>query len=93
MEQLVNRLVVGYIIFMSILGFLLMGIDKRRAVKKAWRIPEKTLLAEAFLGGGIGSFLGMYFFRHKNRHLTFVILLPLTAAIDLIIIFKLFRLL
>lgn len=93
MDKLVIGLVTGYIIFMSILGLLLMGIDKRRAIKRAWRISEKTLLMTAFLGGGIGSCLGMYVFRHKNRHLTFMILLPLAAVMDLAIILKLYKLL
>lgn len=88
MEQLIYIIAAGYIIFMSLLGFLLMGIDKRRACKNAWRISEKTLLLTAILGGGIGSFLGMYFFRHKTRHLAFVLLLPLAAVADLVILIK-----
>jgi uncharacterized membrane protein YsdA (DUF1294 family) len=70
-----------------------MGIDKRRAIKRAWRIPEKTLFITAFIGGGIGSCLGMYLFRHKIRQLRFIILLPLAAILDLLIIFKLYKLL
>lgn len=45
-----------------------MGIDKRRAVKHAWRIPEKTLFLTAILGGSAGSIIGMQFFRHKTKH-------------------------
>jgi uncharacterized membrane protein YsdA (DUF1294 family) len=93
MEQLAYRLITGYIIFMSILGFILMGIDKRRAINKAWRISEKTLLMIAFLGGGIGSFLGMYAFRHKTRHRAFIILLPLTAVLDITIMLKIYKIL
>lgn len=78
---------------MSMLGFLLMGIDKRRAGRKAWRISEKTLLLTAILGGGIGSFIGMYFFRHKTRHLAFVLMLPLAAVADLVILIKILSLL
>lgn len=93
MEQLACELITAYIIFMSILGFILMGIDKRRAMNKAWRISEKTLLMIAFLGGGIGSFLGMYAFRHKTRHRAFVVMLPVTAMFYFIIILKVYRLL
>lgn len=91
MEQLIGILAAVYIIFMSFLGFLLMGIDKRRACKNAWRISEKALLLTAILGGGIGSFFGMYFFRHKTRHLAFVLLLPLAAVADAIILIKILR--
>jgi len=80
MEQLACNLAIAYIVVMGMLGFILMGIDKRRAIKKKWRVPEKTLLMVAVLGGGIGSFLGMILFRHKIRHLAFMILLPLAAA-------------
>ena len=80
MEQIEANFVLGYIAVMSVLGFVMMGIDKRKAVKRAWRIPERTLIILAFLGGGIGSLLGMYFFRHKTKHMKFVILLP-TAAV------------
>lgn len=80
MEQLACNLAIAYIVVMGMLGFILMGIDKRRAIKKKWRVQEKTLLMVAVLGGGIGSFLGMILFRHKIRHLAFMILLPLAAA-------------
>lgn len=89
MEQIINNLITGYIALMSIVGFAQMGIDKQRAVKKAWRIPERTLFLAALLGGSIGSFLGMYAFRHKTKHIKFVTILPLTACIDLFCILKL----
>jgi Predicted membrane protein len=82
-------LISGYLLLMNLIGFVLMGIDKKKAVRKAWRIPEKTLLLAAFLGGGIGSFLGMYLFRHKTKHLKFVLLLPVSAVIYGIILYKL----
>lgn len=93
MDKTVIRLVTGYFIVMSIIAFSLMGTDKRRAIKRAWRIPEKTLFIITFIGGGIGSCLGMYVFRHKSRHLKFMILLPLAAIIDLLIIFRLYEML
>ena len=73
-------LIVGYLLIMSVIGFVTMGIDKRRAIRKGWRISERTLLLFALLGGGIGSFLGMRAFRHKTKHLKFTILLPLLAV-------------
>jgi uncharacterized membrane protein YsdA (DUF1294 family) len=78
--------VTGYLIVMNILGFAMMGIDKRRAVKKAWRIQERTLLFIACIGGGIGAFLGMYLFRHKTKKVKFIVSLPLAAAVYFVII-------
>ena len=68
-----------------------MGIDKRRAIKKNWRIPEKTLISLALLGGGIGAFLGMLLFHHKTKHLKFILLVPITAILYVIIIFRLYH--
>lgn len=60
---------VWYILLgINILAFSLMGIDKRRARRHLWRIPEKTLFLVVLLGGGIGGTLGMFFFRHKTKH-------------------------
>lgn len=74
-----NNLIAVYLIIMNVIGFIIMGIDKRRAIKKGWRISERTLLLIAFIGGGIGSLVGMRSFRHKTKHLKFKILLPLSA--------------
>lgn len=64
---------------MSVIGFALMGADKRRAEKGAWRIPEKVLFGVSFLLGGVGSLVGMFVFHHKTKHASFRILLPLSA--------------
>ena len=64
---------------MSVIGFALMGADKRRAEKGAWRIPEKVLFGVSFLLGGVGSLVGMFVFRHKTKHASFRILLPFSA--------------
>lgn len=65
-----------YIIIINITGFFLMFADKRKAIKGRWRIPEKTLFLTAILGGSVGSILGMYTFRHKTKHLSFVLGMP-----------------
>jgi uncharacterized membrane protein YsdA (DUF1294 family) len=90
MEQIAVTLAAVYLLLMNLAGFLLMGADKRRAVKKAWRIPERTLLLTAFLGGGIGSMLGMYAFRHKTKRRKFALLLPVMALLDILLILKLY---
>lgn len=69
-----------YLIFANILGFILFGLDKRRAIQNRWRIRESSLLAAAALGGSAGCLAGMFFFHHKTRHLKFRLELPLILA-------------
>lgn len=61
-----------------------MGIDKRKAEKGAWRIPEKTLFLLTILGGGIGTIAGMYIFRHKTKKLEFTIGMPAILILEII---------
>lgn len=63
-----------------------MLVDKRKAQKKLWRIPESTLLLTAAIGGSIGSLAGMYTFRHKTRHLKFTLGVPAILILQLIAI-------
>ncbi len=60
-----------------------MGIDKRKAKKGSFRIPEATLFSIAIIGGSIGSILGMFLFRHKTKHWYFVIGLPVIFVLQL----------
>ena len=76
----------GYVLIMSIIGFLSMYIDKRKAIKHQWRIPEKTLFIIALLGGSIGSNLGMTICRHKTKHWYFVIGMPVILILQIIIV-------
>ncbi len=62
------KLFLLYLLITNLLGFALMGIDKRRAVRHAWRISEATLFAAAIMGGSLGATLGMHLFHHKTRH-------------------------
>jgi len=75
-----------YIAIMNLIGFLVMGIDKRRAKKRAFRVPEATLFLIAILGGSIGSIAGMYTFRHKTRHWYFVWGMPAILFLQIAII-------
>lgn len=79
-----------YIILINLAAFALMGIDKRRAVRHAWRISEKTLFLSAFLGGSLGALLGMRTFRHKTRHWYFVYGIPAILILQLGLAFYLF---
>ena len=65
-----------YIVIVNIAGFALMGIDKSRAKRQAWRIPEKTLFLCALCGGSLGTIIGMNQFRHKTKHWYFKYGLP-----------------
>jgi uncharacterized membrane protein YsdA (DUF1294 family) len=69
-----------------LLGFTSMGVDKYKARKHLWRIPEKVLFTIAILGGSMGSSLGMYTFRHKTKHKSFVIGIPTIIVIQFILI-------
>lgn len=82
----VTLLLVGYVIIMNLIGFFLMGIDKRKAIKRAFRIPESTLFIVALIGGSLGSLLGMYVFRHKTRHWYFVYGMPAILILHIIAI-------
>ena len=77
-----------YIIIMNVVGFFIMGIDKRKAEKHAWRISEKTLFLVSLIGGSIGTLLGMYVFRHKTKHWYFVIGMPLILIVHIILAVK-----
>ena len=61
-----------------------MLVDKQKAKRSAWRIPEATLMAVAVAGGSIGSLIGMQVFRHKTRHIKFAFGIPLILAIQII---------
>ena len=65
-----------YLLLINAAAFLLMLADKVKARKNRWRIPERTLIGSAVLGGSIGALLGMYAFRHKTRHLKFTLGIP-----------------
>lgn len=73
---------IGYFVLINLAGLMLMGIDKRKAQKGKWRIPEGTLFLIAILGGSIGCILGMYLFRHKTKHKKFVIGMPLILILE-----------
>lgn len=77
-------LIIVYLLALNLAGLLSMGIDKQKARKHRWRIPEKTLFLIAALGGSAGSILGMLLFRHKTRHLSFCLGMPGILALQII---------
>ena len=78
-------MVVWYLIGINVLTFLLYGIDKWRAQRDRWRIPEDTLIWLAIVGGSIGALLGIYLFRHKTKHRKFTIGIPVILAVQLVL--------
>ncbi len=73
-----------YLLIINALGFVLMLVDKYKAKKNLWRIPETTLLAIAVLGGSLGCLGGMYAVRHKTLHLKFTLGIPVILAIQIV---------
>jgi len=75
-----------YILSINLIGILIMLIDKKKAIKGSWRIPEKSLLIVALLGGSIGTMIGMYWFRHKTKKLRFIIGFPVILITEIVLI-------
>ena len=76
-----------YLLIINAAAFVIMCLDKQLAKHHQWRIPEATLLGAAFLGGSLGSLLGMLIFRHKTRKPKFYITVPLLLAVHLYVFF------
>ena len=80
------RIFLVFYVIMTVVTFVLYGVDKAKAKKGKWRIPEKTLLLFAACFGGLGAFLGMKIFRHKTKHTSFKVLVPVFMIIQFILI-------
>lgn len=76
--------IIIYFIIINLFGFFIMWLDKQKAKKGSWRIPEKTLFIITAIGGGIGTTAGMYAFRHKTQKLGFVIGFPFITILEII---------
>lgn len=72
-----NQIILCYLLGINVLTLILFGVDKLKAKKHWWRIPESTLLILAVMGGSIGAVTGMYLFHHKTMHKKFYISVPL----------------
>ena len=85
LTDILMKMLYIYLIVINVAAFLLMLIDKVKAKKNLWRIPEATLFLVAAIGGSIGSLLGMYTFRHKTKHIKFIVGMPLILAAHIVI--------
>lgn len=80
-----------YLLIINAVGFLLMLVDKFKARRGLWRIPEATLMGVAALGGSVGSLIGMYLVRHKTQHPKFTVGIPVILVIQIILAFWLMK--
>ena len=80
------KVILIYLCAINLAAFFAMGLDKWKAKKNAWRIPEKTLFMLVILGGSVGGILGMYLFRHKTRHWYFKWGFPAILVVQLLLV-------
>ena len=79
------KLLLVYLLIINAAAFALMLVDKWKAKKNRWRIPEATLMGAAALGGSIGALAGMYLVRHKTQHLKFTLGIPVILAVQIVL--------
>lgn len=79
-----DKITLIYLIIINFIGFLIMFIDKNRAIHHEWRISEKNLLLVSLIGGSVGMFTGMHVFKHKTKHLKFTLGVPLIFILQII---------
>ena len=84
-------IVSAYLAGINLFGFAMMGYDKWKATKHAWRVPEATLFVIALAGGSIGCILGMHLFRHKTRHWYFLFGLPAILLLQIALVVLLYQ--
>ena len=84
------KFLIPYLILVNAVAFVLMLIDKIKAKKKMWRIPERVLLGVSAIGGSLGGLLGMKVFRHKTLHPQFAIGIPVMLAVHVVLLVLLY---
>lgn len=75
-----------YLLIINAAAFLLMLIDKQKAKKRKWRIPEALLIGSAIIGGSLGAWCAMQLFRHKTRHKKFILGIPFILGIQVLLV-------
>ena len=78
-------LVVAYLLFINIKAYVLFAVDKKNAIKKKERIPERTLFNHMWMGGAVGSALAMFLLRHKTQHRNFTVTVMILLFVQLLI--------
>lgn len=87
MTEAVQTVLWGYLVLINLVTFAFYGMDKHKAKKGKWRIPEKTLLGLAAVGGSIGALGGMNYFHHKTKKMKFSVGVPVILAVQLAVFF------
>lgn len=90
MTRIITLAVLAYLAVMTIVGLIIMKADKTKAEKNKWRIKEATLFLISAIGGSLGTWAGMYLFRHKTKHWYFVVGMPLILIIHIALLVFLF---
>ncbi len=72
-----------YLLIVNALGFYMMWSDKRKAIKDAWRTPERNFFIVALIGGSVGCWVGMQTFRHKTKHIKFTVGIPMILLLQI----------
>ena len=89
--QTIITVVILYLVIINVVGYVIMGVDKKRAIRGAWRISEASLFFTALLGGSLGCILGMQHFRHKTKHWYFKYGMPAILVAQVLLFVLLFR--
>ena len=84
------KYIVIYLLSVNLITFLVYGLDKWKAKRDKWRVPEKTLILLAVIGGTIGALLGMQVLRHKTKHIKFTVGIPVILVAQLVLVWFLF---
>ena len=90
MTRIITLVVLAYLLVMTIVGLIIMKADKTKAEKNKWRIKEATLFLISAIGGSLGTWAGMYLFRHKTKHWYFVAGMPLILILHIALLVFLF---
>ncbi len=80
-----------YLVMINLLAYMAFGIDKNKAIKGGWRIPESTLLLYSFVGGGIGSLIGMEVFKHKTLKFKFRFGVPFLSLLSIAVLYLVYN--
>lgn len=91
MDDYIGMIAIIYLVVINIIGIAIVKIDKDRAKKKQWRIRERTIFLIAILGGTIGVYYGMQQFRHKTKHLSFVIGIPFIFVVQMVVAILIYK--
>lgn len=86
-----EKILITYFIIINLITFAVFGIDKLKAVKDKWRIPEKVLFLLSIIGGSAGALLGMYTFRHKTKKPAFKFGIPAILIVQIVLLYFIMR--